>query len=1458
MADITELREALTDLEVPNRSIDEPLSAPDLFHKKLRRFPEEIYNVHTDSHLYRFLLALCGEGGAGSLKKELLYSKLQSSIFATHFHDLDRLYGDPLGLPRIDIEVYAFDPRDEVLTVQEWMEVYAKDANYRNRCLIWMRAIMHGPSPMGIRLAAEAACGIECDIFQVADYLEDTRSDHPKGISNIGQTAADREVVIVPRINALTQSQRHRIISMVDRIRPVDSLITVALGTSPRTQKFPASSAATSEFTQIKRMVRGRDDIVWPDIGRRAARNIIANGGAEFNTIYTGSNSGTLTRTNTEVPAKFGSYVFKGVAAAAPGGNNHLHDTYPLEVKNSVPNGLTAGSKWVGSVWVRGTGTSIGRKVELLMSEVGGANGEETTGSTSPMPSITLTNYWQRISTNLTMNRNDRTTARLYILNTGLDNTAAGMIIYWDGVQIELGSTPTPYIPTVTPYGGASAPAQDNQGLWLVSGEEREAPTYAWINRQESATFLDIINVDASSEHYGSHNLTERQLFPHLATEPDDPFFRYGGELSFSESFAQIGLSVPWQRNDQVIVNNFYPLDYLQEVDHLASFNVTSPSHHFWSSEEKNPDRPVTNLEPYPDGEDGVQFWGNDYGYVWRDNNVKLFGKASMRFQRTDGSGSGIVDHYRPTPSTPAIPGTQYCYSIYVRHHDPNFPPRSFQVFLQWFDSFNVNFASTPAGAAVTTLKGDWVRVTVSGVAPANSVFVRPVLQSEVVGETERFYANAALLETGVDTPSPYPQDEEWLEFDLGRNRPFNYVDFEISHKPVDISVQYKIEDTNILAAFQDPGFEDVIGYKPNIRPDGYGWWYYYAEGPPDVIGTQGTISTDTEVFNPNGSGKASAKVVIYNTAAGNTNSQGIAYSNAPVVASQYYKFGLWHKGGKGRLFSLLISPYAGFNASGPTGALGTEYFAGTDEWEYHEVYILTPPGTNYVYLYCIADPLNGLGAGTFWVDDASFTQTNAVSPVNNWTDITPTDGVEYTDEISYIVADQPWRFWRAYFDTVNARRLRVKFNRREDPFPFSDSDLFPWSVDVRNFRAVHLYQQSTDFIADSGRDIIGNTFRNVQHTFPSTAAHDAKDDTFWMSQPNPTSTAVEALYFDVSTSTHSVTMSELDTGLGGGGNTMTDYDTNSMSSMESYIGGTGTQTVDEIFIDPVIAGCDMHFYWSTDPQPDWESKLWHPVPKHYKCTRGFHAFPYPVTCRYFKVEFSNLTPIPYNTLDYPQLSPPLYRKFPSWVQNYFAALTPEVIASFLEDSQTITIDPYTLFHLQEDLLATSRDAQVLPREEPEEDDVNEIHDIIDEIVNFEDETTILEEEAKIRFFPPTIWQDDLKNVLDLNRAASRIIWQDSEQQFMIEDAPEILDAPDEQSADDLSAERTLKTLPIMWFPRICRHGYQVVTGPFQAKIAYQVSIREITFWYRGWAAAGKSAYGSSTYGESYYGSTFG
>ncbi len=266
MATLSDIRASGTTIVVPQVEMPEPLRAPEALRNKLTRFTEPAYNLNTDSHLFKFLVALCGDAGAGSLKRELLYPRLQQMLESTHFNDLDKLYGNPLGLPRISPELYTTDPRNEALTQLQWREVKIKDAQYRARCLIWMRAIIAGPTPDGMKLAAEAALGVDCDVIERYKYLENQASDEPITMSNIGETSSISEFVIVPRTTTVTQAERRRAIRLIDKLRPFNTVPTLYVAPSTRTAITVAAVASSSNSFVVNRMVEGRDDIDWPEV----------------------------------------------------------------------------------------------------------------------------------------------------------------------------------------------------------------------------------------------------------------------------------------------------------------------------------------------------------------------------------------------------------------------------------------------------------------------------------------------------------------------------------------------------------------------------------------------------------------------------------------------------------------------------------------------------------------------------------------------------------------------------------------------------------------------------------------------------------------------------------------------------------------------------------------------------------------------------------------------------------------------------------------------------------------------------------------------------------------------------------------------------------------------------------------------------------------------------------------
>lgn len=178
MATIAEIRAQGGQATVVSSPLAEPINAPLRFEQRLARFGDH-YNTNQDSHLYKFLVSLCGDAGAGSLKREKLYPRLQQLLGSTYFQDIDKLYGNPLGISRLPAEMYIYDPHNEALTNEQWIEVFAKDASYRERCLTWMRAIIEGPTARGIAMAAEAAVGFECDVYETYNYIDNAPLNRP-------------------------------------------------------------------------------------------------------------------------------------------------------------------------------------------------------------------------------------------------------------------------------------------------------------------------------------------------------------------------------------------------------------------------------------------------------------------------------------------------------------------------------------------------------------------------------------------------------------------------------------------------------------------------------------------------------------------------------------------------------------------------------------------------------------------------------------------------------------------------------------------------------------------------------------------------------------------------------------------------------------------------------------------------------------------------------------------------------------------------------------------------------------------------------------------------------------------------------------------------------------------------------------------------------------------------------
>lgn len=153
------------------------LLVPDsLVATRLAHFPDDLYDLRQQSHLVRFLKALLGEAGAGGIRKRYLIARLQQALRSTHFYDLDRFYGALFGAQRLRVERLPYNPMLSTGSGDDWDRVHAADTHYRERIMALAKAIPLGATVPGMKAAAEAVIGFECDILETWRSIAFARS----------------------------------------------------------------------------------------------------------------------------------------------------------------------------------------------------------------------------------------------------------------------------------------------------------------------------------------------------------------------------------------------------------------------------------------------------------------------------------------------------------------------------------------------------------------------------------------------------------------------------------------------------------------------------------------------------------------------------------------------------------------------------------------------------------------------------------------------------------------------------------------------------------------------------------------------------------------------------------------------------------------------------------------------------------------------------------------------------------------------------------------------------------------------------------------------------------------------------------------------------------------------------------------------------------------------------------
>lgn len=133
---------------------------------RLSHFDPDLYDLRDQSHLVRFIRTLIGDTGAGQLRKRYTMARLQTTMAGTHFYDLDRFYGSLFGARRRREEHLPINPMGGLATPDEWDDIEVRDAKFRERIIALARSLPMAGTVEGLRQAAEALTGVECDIYE--------------------------------------------------------------------------------------------------------------------------------------------------------------------------------------------------------------------------------------------------------------------------------------------------------------------------------------------------------------------------------------------------------------------------------------------------------------------------------------------------------------------------------------------------------------------------------------------------------------------------------------------------------------------------------------------------------------------------------------------------------------------------------------------------------------------------------------------------------------------------------------------------------------------------------------------------------------------------------------------------------------------------------------------------------------------------------------------------------------------------------------------------------------------------------------------------------------------------------------------------------------------------------------------------------------------------------------------
>jgi hypothetical protein len=229
------------------------------FKDKISNFPEEVYKFKKSDHLTKLMLVLLGDAGVGQLVKIQLMSRLSETLDGTRFSDLDAFYGLTLRFPRLQDEIYPYEPFTGALDSVAWSSVYIADAKYRSRLRLFMLALTKGPTVEGLSLASESVLGVRCEILEAWRFIDGVGlTSYPGRMSALPDR---KEFLVVPHLlngTTLDQSKKRVLINVLQSFKPADTVCSVSdtSGTANGyLERDILSAKSSSEYYEIRRDV---------------------------------------------------------------------------------------------------------------------------------------------------------------------------------------------------------------------------------------------------------------------------------------------------------------------------------------------------------------------------------------------------------------------------------------------------------------------------------------------------------------------------------------------------------------------------------------------------------------------------------------------------------------------------------------------------------------------------------------------------------------------------------------------------------------------------------------------------------------------------------------------------------------------------------------------------------------------------------------------------------------------------------------------------------------------------------------------------------------------------------------------------------------------------------------------------------------------------------------------------